>query len=686
MIDFISNLVSSTVLYNLAMTILHSLWQGAVLVLLMNLYLKYSHKNSPTFRYNIAFSTLILIGISALATFSFYSLNVDWGGSKNSGLNPASEGNPLGSIPIIATTIAQESFDIKKMIPLISGIWIIGVGFCTMRLLFGYAQIIKIKKSLVLDIPNWLVIKVHHLKNEYGIDRNIKVGISQQVLSPLMMGVIRPIIIFPVAAINQLTPEEIELILRHELGHIIRQDYVQNFIIRTMEVLMFYHPCIWWTTRIIEKERENHCDDYAVQSPENRMFYAKTLVKIREMRASQHYQLALGFSKDNQSLLNRIKRILSHNQKMSIMKGNLIVGIVLLSSLICLSAGTYFFNKTKIDLPERIEVKDIRSLDISIPTFPIKLISSPQDTSKEELRKMIRERQEKIREKSREAREASRELREELRELRKQNGDHSYRIRVNRDWDEKDWEEFSEKMEKWGEEFSEKFESEEFKEKMEKFEKKMEKWGEEFEAKFESEEYKEKMKKFEKDMEEWGEEFAEKFESEEFQLHLEELAEASSELGVGVAASVMEALGEGFQFNFDHDFDFEHDFDFGEMGEGIGEMVSEIVEEVRENIGDLHDLEHDYVYVNADKSEFTNLLLEKLKEDGFYKKNKVSLTMDNDGIKINGKSQSYQISDKYLELIEDYYDLEPGSGQKLLFEYSDKKGSKKNSLTIEKSN
>jgi len=148
----------------------------------------------------------------------------------------------------------------------------------------------------------------------------------------------------------------------------------------------------------------------------------------------------------------------------------------------------------------------------------------------------------------------------------------------------------------------------------------------------------------------------------------------------------MEALGEGFQFNFDHDFDFEHDFDFGEMGEGIGEMVSEIVEEVRENIGDLHDLEHDYVYVNADKSEFTNLLLEKLKEDGFYKKNKVSLTMDNDGIKINGKSQSYQISDKYLELIEDYYDLEPGSGQKLLFEYSDKKGSKKNSLTIEKSN
>ncbi|MDG2450359.1 MAG: M56 family metallopeptidase, partial [Saprospiraceae bacterium] len=453
MIDFISNLVSSTVLYNLAMTILHSLWQGAVLVLLMNLYLKYSHNNSPTFRYNIAFATLILLGISVLATFSFYSLNVDWGGSKNSGLNPASEGSPLGSIPIIATTIAAESFDIKKMIPLISGIWIIGVGFFTMRLLFGYAQIIKIRKSLVLDIPNWLVIKVNHLKKEYGIDRNIKVGISQQVLSPLMMGVIRPIIIFPVAAINQLTPEEIELILRHELGHIIRQDYVQNFIIRTMEVLMFYHPCIWWTTRIIEKERENHCDDYAVQSPENRMFYAKTLVKIREMRASQHYQLALGFSKDNQSLLNRIKRILSHNQKMSIMKGNLIVGIVLLSSLICLSAGTYFFNKTKIDLPERIEVKDIRSLDISIPTFPIKLISSPQDTSKEELRKMIRERQEKIREKSREAREASRELREELRELRKQNGDHSYRIRVNRDWDEKDWEEFSEKMEKWGEEF-----------------------------------------------------------------------------------------------------------------------------------------------------------------------------------------------------------------------------------------
>ena len=721
MIEFIANLVSSSLLYNLAMTILHSLWQGAILVFLMNLYLKYSENDSPTFRYNIAFSTLMLIGVAAIGTFIYYSFNIDFGKSSATAFNPIIQSNPLETIPTSAGPLSMENFDIKTAIPLISGLWIVGVVFFTTRLLLGYVHIIEIKRSLKLNVPIWLTDKLESLKQEYGISQNISVAISHRIISPLMMGVIRPTIVFPVAAINQLSPEEIELILRHEIGHIIRRDYVQNFVVRTMQIIMFYHPCVWWTTRIIEKERENHCDDYAISGLEDKIFYAKTLVKIREMRASQDYQLALGFSKNNQSLLNRIKRILNHNQKMSIMKGNLLVGIVLLSSLICLSAGTFYFKNIKADFPEKIETKRIESLDINIPKFPLKLRSEAQDTSKEELRKMIREREEKIREKSREMREKSRELREstrelrnELRELRRQNGDRSYRFNYSGDWDEKDWEEFSEKMEKWGEEFSErfeseefkekmkdfekrmeewgkdfeaKFESEEFKEKMKKFEKRMEEWGKEFEAKFDSEEFKEKMKKFEKSMEEWGEDFGNRFEDEEFQLHIEELAEASSELGLGVASSVMAAIGDGFEFDFDAEhFNNDFEYSFGEMGEEIGEMVSHIVEEVTESVEGLDEFDGDFIYVNADRSELSNLLLSELKSDGFYKKNEVSLTLDSNGVKINGKKPSSSISDKYLDLIQEYHDIELGSGHKLTFKYSDKKGNKKNSLSIEKSN
>ena len=66
----------------------------------------------------------------------------------------------------------------------------------------------------------------------------------------------------------------------------------------------------------------------------------------------------------------------------------------------------------------------------------------------------------------------------------------------------------------------------------------------------------------------------------------------------------------------------------------------ETVEEVVESVEGLDEFDGDFIYVNADRSELSNLLLSELKSDGFYKKNKVSLILDSKGVKINGKKPS----------------------------------------------
>jgi len=176
--------------------------------------------------------------------------------------------------------------------------------------------------------------------------------------------------------------------LRHELAHIMRNDFIHNIIIRLAEIIMFYHPGVRWIIRLIETERENHCDDLAITGQKERITYAKTLVKVKELEVFQNQQLALAFSNNKKSLLNRITRILNHNNKMSIMKSNLIVLAVLISSVICVSARSYYVNKITPEAT-KVETKSIQELDSAERPGLLRPISALQDTSKEELENLI---------------------------------------------------------------------------------------------------------------------------------------------------------------------------------------------------------------------------------------------------------------------------------------------------------
>jgi len=61
-----------------------------------------------------------------------------------------------------------------------------------------------------------------------------------------------------------LTPHQLEAILAHELAHIRRYDYLFNLFHKAAEILLFYHPAVWWISHRIRLERERCCDKLAV--------------------------------------------------------------------------------------------------------------------------------------------------------------------------------------------------------------------------------------------------------------------------------------------------------------------------------------------------------------------------------------------------------------------------------------
>jgi BlaR1 peptidase M56 len=115
------------------------------------------------------------------------------------------------------------------------------------------------------------------------------------------------VILLPVAALANLTPSQVEAILAHELVHIRRHDYVVNVLETLAEILLFYHPCVWWVSERIRLEREHCCDDVVVDVCGDAVDYATALAELEAWR-SQGTSVALAAT--GGSLADRLRRVL----------------------------------------------------------------------------------------------------------------------------------------------------------------------------------------------------------------------------------------------------------------------------------------------------------------------------------------------------------------------------------------
>lgn len=100
---------------------------------------------------------------------------------------------------------------------------------------------------------------------------------------PLVAGLVKPMILLPVALASSLTPDQLEALLAHELAHLRRFDLLVNLLQRVAESFLFFHPAVWYVSRRISSERENCCDDFVLRAGWGRVEYADALVRMAEI-------------------------------------------------------------------------------------------------------------------------------------------------------------------------------------------------------------------------------------------------------------------------------------------------------------------------------------------------------------------------------------------------------------------
>ncbi|WP_052266236.1 M56 family metallopeptidase [Pedobacter kyungheensis] len=284
-------------------SILNSLWQSAVIYGVLFIVMLSLPKLAAKHKHNLAFSAIILMFIGF--GYNFISQMMLSTNNQAPAITPQNIQvyQYFNNLPPSFSSKAEQYF------PVVVAFYIIGILLQLFVIIKGYNQLGKLKKDSLSAIPeSWKAI-FSQVTTQLKIKKSIQFHLSAIVNVPLVIGYLKPVVLFPLALVNQLDNDQVEAILIHELSHIRRNDFLLNLIKTAIETLLFYNPFVWMAGRFIHIEREHACDDLVLKITGKPLNYAHALLKLELLKDKNSPAYALAATGKTQNLYQRIKRI-----------------------------------------------------------------------------------------------------------------------------------------------------------------------------------------------------------------------------------------------------------------------------------------------------------------------------------------------------------------------------------------
>jgi beta-lactamase regulating signal transducer with metallopeptidase domain len=228
------------------------------------------------------------------------------------------------SIPAQAVLEKVRAWQIPSSweFPLGTALRVLGVVYL---LVLTYMLVAHIKKhfqlkwvlSFTSQPPDEVVSAFQPIARNLGVGRS-RLLVLAGVTSPATFGWIRPTILLPDTCLEQ-DRSGLEDILRHELHHVRRLDFVWNGLAIACRALLFFHPAAWYAVHRMQFDRELACDLAAVSdSPQRRAKYAECLIHFARLNSSQNTtNWGIDFAASSEHLKARVHSILAETKKSS---------------------------------------------------------------------------------------------------------------------------------------------------------------------------------------------------------------------------------------------------------------------------------------------------------------------------------------------------------------------------------
>ena len=299
-------------------TLVHFLWQGAVIAAIAGILLSMLRDRSPQTRYMLACISLVAMIAAPLVTVAALSRSIAAAESRAALPVPLQAGPGADSVPDALSILTNLTMarsvssvdvvsDARTWLPLVVLLWSAGVGILLLRLLGGWWRVHRLHRASRFAASSAWTSAATRIAASLGVARGVHVVDSLHVDTPTVIGWLRPVILLPVAALAGLSPSQVEAILAHELAHIRRHDFLVNLLQTFAETVLFYHPAVWWLSARIRTEREHCCDVIALSVCGDAVTYAQALVELEGKRTLLS---RLAVAATGGMLMARVRRVL----------------------------------------------------------------------------------------------------------------------------------------------------------------------------------------------------------------------------------------------------------------------------------------------------------------------------------------------------------------------------------------
>lgn len=246
----------------------------------------------------------------------------------------------------IAGTLKSVLPSMEFYLPVFSAAYLFVVVILFFRLLKQYADTRKLQTRGLSKPGGGLRIFFHDIVALMGIRGDVKIWLSSLVDTPMTIGFLKPVVLLPIAMINQLSMEQVEAIILHELNHIRRNDYLINLLVAFCDIIFFFNPFARILANIVKREREHSCDDMVLQFQYKPSQYADALLLLEKNRLKEN-RIALAAMGTNHFLFQRVKRILTGKSIAQPLPQRMIAGLI--SVMLLIFIGWYDPGKKKIE-------------------------------------------------------------------------------------------------------------------------------------------------------------------------------------------------------------------------------------------------------------------------------------------------------------------------------------------------
>lgn len=273
--------------------LLHFVWQAAVIAGLYKAVTLLGPRMTPQSRYSLGLMALLAMAGAGGVTL--------W-------LEQARLSAVIA--PVTAGTARQAGLDLSAILPWLDGAWLIGVAGFSVRLMLGLSDIQRLAAGW-RPAPEAVARRFATTLKRLGLAGRVYLRLHPRIDGPFVVGVIRSVVYLPVSAVSDLSPDQLDAVIAHELEHIRRADFAWNLAQTLMETLFFYHPLVWWLSGQLREQRELCCDDAAVKTCRDPLVYATALFSLAQSkRGVPALAMAIGHCDTSSSLVRRMGRIL----------------------------------------------------------------------------------------------------------------------------------------------------------------------------------------------------------------------------------------------------------------------------------------------------------------------------------------------------------------------------------------